>query len=106
MAWPNIARSFYTHDVYNTCNACNHVRLGILTASNPDRVPQHDSIDNMEFKDLRYTVKVSVEGKAAGPLDKLKGSTRDRDLLHDVSGSVNPGSVLAILGPSGRARLP
>ncbi len=60
----------------------------------------------MEFKDLRYTVKVSVEGKAAGPLDKLKGSTRDRDLLHDVSGSVNPGSVLAILGPSGRARLP
>ena len=51
-------------------------------------------------------MKVSVEGKAAGPLDKLKGSTRDRDLLHDVSGSVNPGSVLAILGPSGRARLP
>ena len=53
----------------------------------------------MEFEKLRYTVKVSAEGKAAGPLDKLKGSTRDRDLLHDISGSVSPGSVLAILGP-------
>ena len=27
----------------------------------------------MEFEKLRYTVKVSAEGKAAGPLDKLKG---------------------------------
>ena len=58
----------------------------------------------MEFEKLRYTVKVSAEGKAAGPLDKLKGSTRDRDLLHDVSGKVDPGSVLAILGPSGAGK--
>ena len=58
----------------------------------------------MEFEKLRYTVKVSAEGKAAGPLDKLKGSTRDRDLLHDISGSVSPGSVLAILGPSGAGK--
>ena len=59
---------------------------------------------SMEFETLRYTVKVSAEGKAAGPLDKLKGSTLDKDLLHDVSGSVNPGSVLAILGPSGAGK--
>ena len=59
---------------------------------------------SMEFEKLRYTVKVSAEGKAAGPLDKLKGSTRDRDLLHDISGSVSPGSVLAILGPSGAGK--
>ena len=31
----------------------------------------------MEFEKLRYTVKVSPSGKAAGPLDKLKGSTLD-----------------------------
>ena len=59
---------------------------------------------SMDFEKLRYTVKVSAEGKAAGPLDKLKGSTLDKDLLHDVSGSVNPGSVLAILGPSGAGK--
>ena len=58
----------------------------------------------MEFEKLRYTVKVSASGKAAGPLDKLKGSTLNKDLLHDVSGSVNPGSVLAILGPSGAGK--
>ena len=59
---------------------------------------------SMEFEKLRYTVKVSAEGKAAGPLDKLKGSTLDKDLLQDVSGSVSPGSVLAILGPSGAGK--
>ncbi len=58
----------------------------------------------MEFENLRYTVKVSASGKPAGPLDKLKGSTLDKDLLRDVSGSVKPGSVLAILGPSGAGK--
>ena len=58
----------------------------------------------LEFHKLRYTVRASSEAKPAGLVDKLKGSTFDKDLLLDVSGSVNPGSVLAILGPSGAGK--
>ena len=58
----------------------------------------------LEFHMLRYTVRASSEAKPAGLVDKLKGSTFDKDLLLDVSGSVNPGSVLAILGPSGAGK--
>ena len=58
----------------------------------------------MDFENLTYTVKTSAKGKAAGPLDKLKGTTLDKDLLQDISGSVAPGSVLAILGPSGAGK--
>ena len=46
----------------------------------------------------------SAAGKPASVLDKIKGTTRSKDLLLDVKGSVSSGHVLAILGPSGAGK--
>jgi len=59
---------------------------------------------SLSFDSVRYTVKTSATGKPAGPLDKFKGATVDKDLLKDISGSVTSGHVLAILGPSGAGK--
>lgn len=49
--------------------------------------------DNMQFKDLTY--KVVLIGMT---------STMEKDILNGVTGSVNPGEVLALMGPSGSGK--
>lgn len=46
---------------------------------------------SLQFQDVKY--KISVKGK--------KKSDAERCILHGISGSVRPGEVLALMGPSG-----
>ncbi|XP_044510787.1 ABC transporter G family member 22-like [Mangifera indica] len=45
----------------------------------------------LKFQDVKYKVAVR----------NLKGSDKEKHILHGTTGSVNPGEVLAIMGPSG-----
>ena len=59
---------------------------------------------HLSFAQMRYTVKTSLTGKPASPVDKLKGATKERDLVMGVSAEVSTGQVLSILGPSGAGK--
>lgn len=47
----------------------------------------------MQFKDVTY--KVVIKGVTY---------TEERSILHGITGSVNPGEVLALMGPSGSGK--
>ena len=47
----------------------------------------------MQFKDVSY--KVIIKGIT---------STEEKDILNGITGSVNPGEVLALMGPSGSGK--
>lgn len=51
------------------------------------------SIRNLQFTDVTY--KVIIKGMT---------STEEKDILNGITGSVNPGEVLALMGPSGSGK--
>jgi len=58
----------------------------------------------LSFSQLRYTVKTSLTGKPANPIEKIQGKTKNRDLVMNVAGEVSSGDVLSIMGPSGAGK--
>ena len=45
----------------------------------------------LSFSQLRYTVKTSLTGKPANPIEKIQGKTKNRDLVMNVAGEVSSG---------------
>lgn len=66
-------------------NTLNNVRGSISIDVDPTKPPARKSV-HLEFRNITYVIK---QGK------------KERTILNNVSGFVQPGEMLAILGPSG-----
>jgi hypothetical protein len=71
------------------------------------------------WSNLRYTIRQEIVGQPIGrrnywrnfmsrtnPQDPEDGATNLKVLLNDIHGRVEPGQMMAILGPSGMLHLP
>ncbi|CAG7825329.1 unnamed protein product [Allacma fusca] len=53
----------------------------------------------LEFRNLNFLV-----NDASSALDRVRGTTKKRSILKDVSGVIEPGKLTAIMGPSGAGK--